>query len=278
MTDEALAGAGLRPVVWGGNQDFHSKRRETGHGSIFLLCNFERTGNFEVKLNVEGLQPELCDPVTGEIRTLATWQAVAGGTRVRFQVHDLADSWFLVFRTPPRAVPVTDVDGPLDIWHDETGKLVADGTKSGRYPLVLGDGTRKAVTIEAHHAPVALTPHGPPDARGLQECRGTFRIPKAMPLGANLRLDLGEVAIMAGRTLNGQALETRWMPPFAWNIGSLARAGENALKITVSPLNKDTPAAISGPVRLRCETVTWAGELPTAGAGSRKPNYWRARS
>ncbi|MBT8045237.1 MAG: hypothetical protein KJO79_09835, partial [Verrucomicrobiae bacterium] len=116
VTEEALQQAGLGPVVWDGNQDFKWKLRETGTGPIFLLCNFERTGVFEASLKVEGLQPELFNPVTGEINTLATWQRVDGGTRVRFMVNDLADSVFVVFRQAAVTPNVTDIDGALDLF------------------------------------------------------------------------------------------------------------------------------------------------------------------
>jgi len=257
VTKEALRKEGLSPVVWGGNQDFKWKLRETDNGPLFLLCNFETTGEFEANLKVEGLQPELFNPVTGEIQSLATWQKVDGGTRVRFMVNDLADSVFIVFRKPAATPNVTHIEGALDLFLDESGQLVACGSTSGDYRVQLSDGSERVVKVVANTSAITLQPDGAPDARGLQSFRATFDCSDVMLKHPRLRLDLGEVGIMASGTLNGQPLETRWMPPFAWNIHSLAIPGKNELEITVSPLNQDTPASISGPIELKWEDISW---------------------
>ncbi|HKK18959.1 MAG TPA: hypothetical protein VJ952_09800, partial [Opitutales bacterium] len=209
---------------------------------------------------VEGLQPELFNPVTGEIRTLATWQKVDGGTRVRFMVNDLADGVFIVFRQAAATPNVTDIDGALGLFLDEHGQLLACGNTSGEYPMRLSDGTQRTVKVAAHSSTIDLQPHGAPDAKGLQSYRATFECSGDMIKHPRLRLDLGKVGIMASGTLNGQPLETRWMPPFAWNIHSLAKPGKNELEITVSPLNQDSPASIKGPVELKWEDISWPGQ------------------
>ncbi|MCH7226201.1 glycosyl hydrolase [Haloferula sp. A504] len=257
ITGDDLASTGLNPVVWDANQDFKWKVRETGSGRIFLLCNFERTGPFEANLKVEGLQPEFFDPVTGQIRKLATWREVKGGTRVRFQIDDLADSCFVVFREPAVEPSVTAVDGPIHLWLDDAGGLVAEGDQSGIHAVTSSDGSTKQVQIEAHQSAIELQPHGEPDAKGLQTYTSRFVLPSGIRPANPIRLDLGDVQIMAGGSLNGRELETRWMPPFAWEVGEFLRPGENRVEIVVSPLNQDTPARIGGPTVLKWEVVTW---------------------
>jgi hypothetical protein len=257
VTTGSLVRAGLDPVVWDGNQDFKWKLREIEEGCIFLLCNFERTGPFEANLKVEGLRPELFDPVTGEVRRLATYQSVKGGTRVRFQVRDLADSCFLVFRKPADGDTVTDFDAPLDLWFDEKGELVAGPGPSGNYAVTFGDGSPRQLVIDAGSAPIELKGNGEADARGLQSYTGSFALTPGILDKPDLRIDLGDVSIMAGGTLNGHPLETRWMPPFSWEVGELLEPGENHLRITVSPLNQNHPASIGGPVRLKWQIMEW---------------------
>lgn len=257
VTDDALAKAGLRPVVWDANQEFKWKLREIDEGRIFLLCNFERTGTFEVNLKVEGLQPEWFHPVSGEIRKLATYQAVEGGTRVRFQVNDPADSCFLVFRKPAAGPAVTGFDGPLDLWLEQDGKLTTGVGPAGTYAATLGDGSRKELVIEAGSSPIELEAQGDPDDKGWQRYTGSFSMTPGLMAKPGLRLDLGEVSVMAGGTLNGHPLETRWMPPFSWEIADLLRPESNELEITVSPLNQDTPASIHGPARMEWQSASW---------------------
>jgi alpha-L-rhamnosidase len=59
-------------------------------------------------------------------------------------------------------------------------------------------------------------------------------IPARM-LGENrrLRLDLGRVAVMAKVTLNGRDLGILWKAPYSVDVTSVARAGDNALEISV---------------------------------------------
>lgn len=257
VSDEALLQAGVKPMVWGANQDFHWKRRDTDQGPIYLLCNFEKTGPFEVNLQVEGLQPEWFNPVTGTIKDLATYRSLEGGTRVRFMVNDLADGFFLLFRKPAVTPSVKEFGGPLDLWF-ENGRLMAgDAAEDGSWPVTMSDGKRRALHIETGSTPLQLKTQGKADAKGLQAYIAHFDLMNPGNSFSGTQLDLGKVSIMAGGTLNGQPLETRWMPPFAWDIGSLVREGKNELRITVSPLNQDTPAAIGGPVTLRWQTATW---------------------
>lgn len=256
VTDESLMKAGVKPMVWDSNQDFKWKRRDTPEGPIYLLCNFEKTGVFEVNLQVEGLQPEWFNPVTGEIRDLATFKAVEGGTRVRFVVEDLADGFFLVFRKPAITPSVTGFEGPLNLWFEKGGLVAGVAAADGSWPVALSDGKRRALHIETGSTPLTLEAHGEPDARGLQTYRGSFTMGKGDQLDASARITIEEVGVMAGGTFNSKPLETRWMPPFEWEMGDRWVEGENELEIVVSPLNQDTPASLNG-AHLPHQVVTW---------------------
>ena len=49
-------------------------------------------------------------------------------------------------------------------------------------------------------------------------------------------LDLGDVAVMADVTLNGQRLGVLWKAPFQLDVTSVLRAGQNTLEIAVANL------------------------------------------
>jgi len=57
-------------------------------------------------------------------------------------------------------------------------------------------------------------------------------------LAANHRmeLDLGDVAVMADVTLNGQPLGILWKTPFCLDVTSVLRAGQNTLEVAVANL------------------------------------------
>ena len=257
VTGEQLVAAGIRPVVSHANQDCRWKMRELDDGAIFLFCNFEKTGSFEATLRHEGMAPELFNPVTGEIDRLATYQPVDGGTRVRFQVNDLADSRFIVFRRKTSGPSVIGINGPVELGFDDQNQLVADTGVAGAYTASLSDGRTRTVTVATGSAAVDLKPVGQPDAMGHRNYSASFARPQSIPDGARIRLDLGQVSIMAGGTLNGQPLETRWMPPFSWDVTDILKAGANELRIKSTALNRANPGKIKGPAVLKWDTQQW---------------------
>jgi beta-galactosidase/beta-glucuronidase len=68
---------------------------------------------------------------------------------------------------------------------------------------------------------------------GRAEYRTTFSLPAGTPEGRIL-LDLGEVAVSASVTVNGQKVGTAYRRPYRFDISEAARAGENALTVEVA--------------------------------------------
>ena len=65
--------------------------------------------------------------------------------------------------------------------------------------------------------------------------RKSFTLPKIRK-GASLKLDLGQVDVMARVTLNGQDLGLLWCSPFEVDISAAAKPGKNQLEIEVTNL------------------------------------------
>ncbi|MCX6997368.1 MAG: glycosyl hydrolase, partial [Kiritimatiellaeota bacterium] len=104
-----LQSAGVAPIVADATCPIRWKARRLDDGMIFFLSNFKRTGQFEASLRVTGKVPELFNPVTGEIRTMARYKAEKNGTKICLDVNDRADSFFVVFRKTPSRPSVLNV-------------------------------------------------------------------------------------------------------------------------------------------------------------------------
>ncbi|MBU0640578.1 MAG: hypothetical protein KKB50_17085 [Planctomycetes bacterium] len=72
---------------------------------------------------------------------------------------------------------------------------------------------------------------------GTAEYEREFEIPQErLESGQVLYLDLGQVMCLAKVTLNGRDLGVWWKPPFAADVTSIAKPGQNTLKVRVTNL------------------------------------------
>lgn len=213
----ALKQAGMAPMVsntscpirWTARRLACPEGNRGDDGMVFLLSNFKKTGSFEATLRVDGKVPELFDPVTGEIRTLAGTRSEDGGTRIAFDVNDPAYSCFVVFRDAPAAPAVAEPD-PADV------QLVALETPW------------RSEQQDASGCSVLM--------------KTTFDLPPSIGSGRRVVLDLGKVNVMATVTLNGKRFRTLWMPPFELDVTDVLKTHGNELEIVVTTTSKSTPA------------------------------------
>lgn len=63
-----------------------------------------------------------------------------------------------------------------------------------------------------------------------------FKLPRGVPSGGTLLLDLGKAGDIAEVRINGQLLGTLWHAPYRIDIGKTARKGSNELEIRVANL------------------------------------------
>jgi len=69
-----------------------------------------------------------------------------------------------------------------------------------------------------------------------------FDLPEALAKAGELKLDLGQVNVMATATLNGKEFETLWMPPFELDVTKALKPGENRLRVQVVSTIPTQPA------------------------------------
>jgi hypothetical protein len=248
----ALAQAGISPIVSNTSYPIRWKARQLEDGMIFFLSNFKETGTFSATLRVTGKVPELFNPVTGVIKKLARYTSDTNGTRITINIHDRADSCFIVFRAPPSRPSVVDVasagnpvsPAELDLFYDQENKLTAETTKAGTYTLTMSDGTKRTCAIEQGSQTITIdTPWqaNPQGNRFTVLNETTFDFPAEFGKGRRVVLDLGQVEVMAKVTLNGKFYDTLWMPPFSLDVTDAVKAGKNSLSVLVTSTSKGEP-------------------------------------
>jgi hypothetical protein len=140
----------LPPAVSGESCAIRWIERKQADQHLFFLSNFEKAGAFSVTLRVKGKQPELMNPVTGEIKQIARYEETATGTKIEIDVNDPSDSFFVLFREEATAPSVVRASAPvmeLDLSYNDKGELVAETGKTGTYKLTMSDGSTRSVTM-----------------------------------------------------------------------------------------------------------------------------------
>jgi hypothetical protein len=185
---------------------------------------------------VGGKQPELWDPVTGEIRDAVAFRQEDRRTTVPLDFNPRG-SVFVVFRRPvtvngsaasnyPTTQPLMEINGPWKVAFD---------------PHWGGPAT---VTFDT----LTVWTKRPED--GIRYYSGTAVYRNKFTLASvtgTLWLDLGEVHEIATVKLNGVDLGVVWTRPGRVDISRAVRAGANDLEITVVNL---WPNRLIGDVRL----------------------------
>ena len=182
VSEEAIASPTLgRGPLYGGEPQrlmptagLNWIHRRSGGAEVYFVANPQyRAVEALCTFRVKGMQPELWDPATGEIRNLAAFANTPQGTQLPLH-FDPAGSVFVVFRAP--AVPAWQIarvvrDGEVlfgqglptpaclpELWAGDSGVTMLTDTK-GRYDLVFADGRKQAV--EAIAPPAAQAVAGP---------------------------------------------------------------------------------------------------------------------
>jgi len=197
--------------------------RRAGDVDIYFVASrWDPKEKVACTFRVAGKQPELWDPVTGEIRDAVAFRQENGRTTVPLEFNPRG-SVFVIFRRPvsgnglaasnyPTVKPLTEITGPWEVSFDPhwggptkvTFDTLADWTKRPEEGIRYYSGTavyRKKLTLAS--------------------------------VSGRLWLDLGEVREIASVKLNGVDLGVVWTRPSRMDISRAARAGENDLEITV---------------------------------------------
>ncbi len=180
-------------------------------------CNFRTTGK----------QPELWDPLTGEMRELPDFRNEDGSTKVplRFEPRE---SFFVIFRRPadaargnaggknfPEWKTVEEITGPWTVAFDPK---LGGSPKPVAFDSLQDWTTRPEPGIKYYSGPAMY--------------RKSFDCPAAGS-GRRMFLNLGKVHNLASVRLNGRDLGTVWCAPWSLEITKEVKQKDNALEIEV---------------------------------------------
>ncbi len=210
-----------------GTIDWIHRTLSDGTEIYFVASRWEPPETIECSFRVFGKQPELWNPVTGEIRDATAFRQKNGRTMVPLK-FDPCGSVFVIFRKAigpkvsgtmtsnyPKLTPLLKLDGAWDASFDPKW----GGPANVRFDE-LTDWTKRPEDGIKFYSGTAIY-------------RKTFTLPAMPEKGRQLVLDLGEVHEVAEVRLNGQNLGVVWTKPARVNITGAVKAGANDLEVTV---------------------------------------------
>ena len=234
------------------DMDIRSQHRSDGKTHAFFIANVGKgKGVIACRFNVGKLQPELWNPVTGEMRSLNDYQVA--GRQIRLEL-DVApkQSWFVIFRKTvdslkpetatllkkniPEYTARQELVGPWTVQFDP---------KWGGPVETLSNGARategKPVIFETLEDWTQRPEKGIKFYSGTAVYRKSFDVEQkstqqlAASSEAPLYLDLGTVHHLARVRLNGRDLGVVWCAPWGVSLPKgLLKAQKNLLEIEVT--------------------------------------------
>jgi hypothetical protein len=230
--------------------------RQTAEADLYWVVNHEpRSEKRVAAFRVTGRVPEWWDPDTGTITGFPEWREINGRTEVPLALEANA-STFVVFRegaraAPPRPPAETNLVAELPVRLELTGPWHVRFTPGWGAP-------------EQVEFPELRSWTESPDA-GVRHYSGAaiytkdFDWPVVHPR-ERVRLDLGQVAVLAAVKLNGRDLGVVWKPPYTLGVAGVLQAGRNSLEIRVVNLWVNRLIADAGlPAGQR---LTWTTDNP----------------
>ena len=203
--------------------------RHVNDGDIYYVTSrWDQKENITASFRVQGRQPELWNPVTGEMRDAKAFTQHDGVTTLPL-AFDPRGSVFVLFRraiaqqrngtAPTNESVITPLQTLTGAW-----QVSFDPEWGGpAQPLTfntLSDWTKRPEDGVRHYSGSAVY-------------QKTFLLHSSPQAGEKLLLDLGEVHEEADIRLNGKPLGVVWTKPARIDITTAVHAGENQLEITV---------------------------------------------
>lgn len=206
-------------------------RTRIGNDDYYFISNQKyKSQNVTCRFRVSGKQPEIWDPINGEITKVANWKMLANGTTEAQIPMTPVGSAFVVFRKTtnlkgastanPESKKLLDINGPWKVNFDPNW------------------GPKSPVTFDV------LIPWNENLNEEIKYFSGSanyqteFFIDKSLKseLQKSVYLDLGKVENLAKVRLNGKDLGTLWMPPYQLDISKALKVGSNILEVEVTNL------------------------------------------
>ena len=202
-------------------------RAGDGVDIYYVASRWENPEKIEATFRVSGKQPELWNPVTGEVREATAFQQVNGRTIIPLE-FDSYGSVFVVFRKPISS----DTSGKTASNYPSTHSLM---TLSGPWTVNFDPkwGGPAAVTFDELMDWTNRPEEGIKFYSGTAIYHKKFGLNEQPSNGQRLILDLGEVHEVASVRLNGKDLGVIWDKPARVDITEAAIKGDNDLEVTV---------------------------------------------
>ncbi len=207
----------------------HYGHRTLGNNSeIYFVTNqTAETKLITPEFRVKGMQPELWEATTGNMRRLPTYNQKENATAVPLKLAPY-ESVFVVFREKsghastseveanyPEPILLVDLKGPWSVKFDQRQR----GPKEPVIFDTLQDWTTLTDDRIKYYSGTAF-----------YSCK--FNIDK-LPKGKQVVINLGSFSVMAKVTINNIYAGGLWTAPYQLDITKLVKAGENDLKVEV---------------------------------------------
>ena len=207
---------------------FWIHRKLEGADIYFVSSHWSPEEKLECTFRVSGMQPELWDPVTGEMRDAVAFDQRDGRTVVPLEFGPCG-SVFVVFRrrisrdAKGRAATnyargervLANVSGPWEVHFDPKW----GGPESVIFEHLVDWTTRPEAGIKYYS--------------GTAVYRKQFHLADGYGDGGRVFLDLGEVHVVSSVRVNGRDLGVVWTRPGRVDVTDAMRAGSNDLEVTV---------------------------------------------
>jgi hypothetical protein len=212
-------------------------RNADGSDIYFIFNRKDRTEKAECRFRIAGRQPELWDPVTGEVRDAAAFSQADGRTMLPLEFAPY-QSLLVVFRKPTTSVAtreaknaptlqtVQELAGSWSVAFDPKWLYPQPGGKEGE--------TSSTLTFDKLVDWTQRPEEGVRFYSGKAVYRKTFDAPGLTALSASkVYLDLGTVHELAEVRLNGNTLGVVWTAPWRIEISGSIKPAGNELEIGV---------------------------------------------
>lgn len=235
------------------DKPIHFGHRSMDNGTEIYFISNQSNQIQEVSLTfrVEGLQPELWNPIDGSMRKLQEFSFAKNATTVPVAL-DAFESAFIVFREKgkpvagsknfPKAVKIAELTNSWNV--DFEGKVAVPA------PIHL-DKLQDLATSEDEKVKYYA---------GNMIYTTTFDLDGSSSNEETILLDLGKVAMMAKVWVNDQYVGGAWTAPYSVDISKAVKKGKNTLRIDV--VNTWVNRLIGDTKLPKEERETWAGINP----------------
>lgn len=254
--ERALAELGCAPDFEAGTEPVAFFHRDLGTIQLYFLTNqSEREVSFTGRFRVEGLRPELWDPVSGAVRVLPEYESHSGRTGVPLTLA-ANESAFIIFRTPDGAsagrgsagTPLADGASDRDAVCNSAGtRNTAAGSRNYPAPETLASlsGPWTVTFCQAPEQPArtctrdTLRDLSRSEEQFVRHYSGTIRyettfsLPSPLPARGRIFLRAANVGVMARIRVNGTPAGGLWTAPYRLDITDQVRSRENRLEVEV---------------------------------------------